>query len=48
MRKYCKCKELPKKDPRDAIMTIKKVIVEEKTEPPEEAKVVPKGAKQGA
>ena len=50
MRKYCKCSELPRKDPRDAIITIKKLLVEDKEEQSEkeQAQVVPKDTKQGA
>ena len=44
MRKFCKCAELPRKDPRDAIITIRKLIVENESETPEkeESKAVSK------
>ncbi len=32
MRKFCNCRELPRKDPRDAVITIKKVIVKDVSE----------------
>ena len=47
MRKFYKCSELSKKDPRDAVVNIRKLIAEESKESSEQedANIVPKGPK---